>query len=200
MRLLLQLQVMLTPHPGMSFSHGAPAVVLFTGSRMWVDQWTIKDTLDEIVVRAHAAAVPELTFRHGACYPFEKWNPAVRRKVRPHRSVDYFVHLWIARFGADQPITIREQERPADWEAPCRASCQQRYHRNNPINHRVIRGGRLICPAAGNYRNRAMVLEDPRPHFGVAFHQDNSNGTADCIKTARELSVPMYVIDPKVLP
>jgi hypothetical protein len=72
--------------------------------------------------------------------------------------------------------------------------------RNQPVNHRELRGGRLICPAAGNYRNREMVLEDPTPLFGIAFHQDNSNGTSNCIKAAHELSVPMYEIDPKVLP
>lgn len=187
-------------NPEAQFLTGAPAVIVLTGSRLWIDAWTIRDTLDQIVTRAVTAGVPELTIRHGACYPFEKWNQQLRRKARPHRSADYFVHLWIRRFAGDYPLPIREQERPAKWEDPCRSSCLQRYHRNAPVNHRVIRGGRLICPAAGNYRNRDMILEDPRPHFGIAFHQDNSNGTADCIKTARELSVPMYEIDPKVTP
>lgn len=187
-------------NPDVRFHTTDPAVVLFTGSRLWIDQWTIKDTLDAIVVRAVHAGVPELTFRHGACYPFERWNPTVRRRTRPHRSADYFVHLWIQLYGPKQAILVREDECPADWEGPCRAACRNKRHRNEPGNHRVLRAGRLICPAAGNYRNTAMVLKDPTPHFGIAFHQDNSNGTADCIKTARELSVPMFEIEPKVLP
>ncbi len=182
------------------FHEPEPAVMLYTGSRFWIDKWTIKDTLDEVVTRAVAAGVPELTFRHGACYPFPRWNPAARAKVRPHCSADYFVHLWIERFAPLQPIPVREDECPADWEAPCRPACHQKRRRNQPASHRILRGGRLICPAAGNYRNRAMVLKDPTPYFGIAFHQDNSSGTADCIKTARDLSVPMYEIEPKVKP
>ena len=189
-----------TLNPEARFDTAAPAVIVFTGSRAWIDQWTIKGTLDEIVARAGTAGVPELTFRHGACYPFPRWNRELRRMTRPHRSADYFVHLWIELFGPTQPIRIHEQERAADWEAPCRAACHQRRRRNAVVNHRILRAGRLICPAAGNYRNREMVLEDPTPLFGIAFHQDNSNGTTDCIKQARELSVPMYEIEPKVKP
>lgn len=184
--------------PAADFPVGAPAVVLFTGSRLWVDAWTIKNVLDDIVLRAWLAEVPELTFRHGACYPFPKWNREARRKVRPNRSADYLVHLWIRRFGADQAVPLVEQECPADWEAPCRPSCNHGFHNGTRVNHRIERAGRMTCPAAGNYRNREMVLENPNPHFVVAFHQDNSNGTRDCMTTARELSVPVYPISPKV--
>lgn len=190
----------MTLSPEARFHTTDPAVILFTGSRFWVDQWTIKETLDEIVARAVAAGVDELTFRHGACYPFERWNPTLRRRARPFRSADFFVHLWIQLYGPKQAILIREDECPASWEAPCRPSCHQMRRRNEPVNHRILRGGRLVCPAAGNYRNREMVLKDPTPYFGIAFHQDNSSGTSNCIKTARELSVEMFEIEPKVLP
>lgn len=187
-------------NPEARFHTTDPAVILFTGSRAWIDQWTVKNTLDEIVQRAVHAGLPELTFRHGACYPYPKWNQQARRKTRPHRSADYFVHLWIQLYGPRQAILVREDECPADWEGPCRPACHQQRRRNQPVNHRILRGGRLICPMAGNYRNREMVLKDPTPYFGIAFHQDNSNGTSNCIKAARALSVPMHEIEPEVLP
>jgi hypothetical protein len=186
--------------PDAQFPTPESTVVGFTGSRLWVDAWTIKTVLDDIAGRAARAGVPELTFRHGACYPYPTWNRRLGRKVRPNRSADYLIHLWILRFGADQPLPIVEQERPADWEAPCRPSCNQGFHNGTRVNHRVESAGRMICPAAGNYRNREMVLEKPAPLFVVAFQQDNTNGTRNCITTARELSIPVHTISPKVTP
>jgi hypothetical protein len=176
-----------------SITTDQPIVILFTGSRFWTDHLTIGATIDEIVTKAVAAGVPELTFRHGACYPPR--DPDTGR--RPARSADFLVHIWIARFGGQQPIPIVEQERPAKWTAPCRPSCHQKRRRNQPASHRQLRGGRLICPAAGVYRNREMVLENPEPYLGVAFQQDNSNGTQNCIDTMLELSVPVHPFAPQ---
>ncbi len=173
-----------------------PIVVVYTGSRFWIDQWVIKDVIDDLVVKAVTAGVPQLTFRHGACYPKRDPNTG----VRPNRSADYLVHLWIARFAAQQPIPIVEQARPADWNGPCRPACYQQKRRNQPASHRQLRGGRLICPAAGIHRNRDMVLEHPQPYLGIAFHQDNSTGTQHCIDTLNELSVPVYPHPPRITP
>jgi hypothetical protein len=45
---------------------------------------------------------------------------------------------------------------------------------------------------AGFERNTRM-LDDFKPHIVLAFHQDNSNGTADTIRKARERNIPVHV-------
>lgn len=121
------------------------------------------------------------------CYP-----PADRNTRRiPARSADWLTHLWIARFAGQQPIPVVEQERPADWRAPCRPACDQRTHRGRNPSHRRPNG---TCPAAGIYRNRDMVLEDPRPDTGIAFMRDNSSGTRHCVNTMREFGIPVTLV------
>lgn len=167
-----------------------PLVVLVTGSRFYDDAWTIKRVLEEHVADAVQVGAAELVIRHGACYPF----PDRRTGRVPARSADWLTHLWIVRFGPEQPITIVEQERPADWEAPCRPACDQRTHRGRNMGHRKPRGTSTYCPYAGMYRNKDMVLEDPRPDRGIAFERDNSSGTANCVKTMREFGIPVEQI------
>lgn len=165
-------------------------VVLVTGSRLYDDAWTVKRVLDGVAADAAAEGATELIIRHGACYP----NVSRQTGRIPARSADWLTHLWIARFGPEQPIPITEQERPADWEAPCRPACNQRTHRDRNIDHRQPRGTTTYCPLAGKHRNRDMVLEDPRPDLGIAFERDNSSGTAHCVKTMREFGIPVEQI------
>lgn len=165
-------------------------VVLVTGSRFYDDAWTVKRVLDELAEDAIWSEAEELIIRHGACYP--NTDRATGRV--PARSADWLTHLWIARFATDHEIQIVEQERPADWEAPCRPACSSRTHRGRNVGHRKPRGTTTYCPMAGHYRNRDMVLEDPRPDLGVAFLRDNSSGTAHCIRTMREFGIPVEEI------
>lgn len=157
-------------------------VVLVTGSRFWDDAWTLRHQLEKLVADAVDDGATRLIIRHGACYP--------RRSKDTHRiparSADWLTHLWIARFGPEQPIEIVEQERPADWRAPCRPACGKTTRRGKVVDHRTPHG---TCPAAGNYRNEAMVLEDPRPDLGLAFCRDNSNGTGHCVRTMRNFGI-----------
>jgi hypothetical protein len=157
-------------------------VVLVTGSRFYDDGWAIKRVLDDVTSGEQA---DELVIRHGACYP--RRDPKTGRI--PARSADWLTHLWIARFGPGRPVRIAEQERPADWEAPCRPSCTQRTHRHRNVEHRKPRGTGTYCPMAGHHRNRDMVLEDPRPGLGIAFLRDNSSGTDHCVRTMREFGI-----------
>jgi hypothetical protein len=160
-------------------------VVLVTGSRLYDDAWTIKRVLDAVADDAAAEGADELVIRHGACYP----NRDKGTGRIPARSADWLAHLWIARFGPEQPLTIVEQERPAQWEAPCRAACKSSTRRGRTVNHRQPRGTTTYCPMAGVHRNHDMVIEDPRPDLGVAFLRDNSGGTRNCIKTMREFGI-----------
>jgi len=160
-------------------------IVLVTGSRLYDDAWKIKRTLDEVAADVKAEGVDQLVIRHGACYP----NRDKTTGRIPARSADWLTHLWIGKFATDLPIKVVEQERPADWNAPCRPACQSKTRRGkNPDHRRPGRGG-TYCPMAGVYRNTAMVLEDPRPDLGVAFLRDNSTGTSNCIKTMREFGI-----------
>ena len=43
-----------------------------------------------------------------------------------------------------------EEAHPADWEGPCRETCE-------PGHRRKDKHGRYYCPAAGMYRNEEMV-------------------------------------------
>lgn len=160
-------------------------VVLVTGSRLYDDAWTIKRTLDEIADDVRAENVDELVIRHGACYP-----PRDKTTGRiPARSADWLTHLWIEKFASALPLTVDEQERPADWNAPCRPACSTAVRRGRNVDHRRAGRGGMYCPMAGVYRNKAMVLEDPRPDLGVAFLRDNSSGTRNCITTMREFGI-----------
>lgn len=163
-------------------------VLLLTGSRFWDDVWAIKTELEREVAEAVAAGADEFVLRHGACYP--PYLKGVYPKRRPHRSADWLAHLWFERFGAQQPISIIEQARPADWSGPCRPACEGRTHRGRTVNHRTRYG----CPMAGHHRNKDMVLEDPRPDRGLAFQRDNSSGTDNCIRTMREFSIPVIEV------
>lgn len=161
-------------------------VVLVTGSRFWDDVWSVKDELDRVVADAHADGCQEFILRQGACYP--PVDPVTG--IRPNRSADWLAHLWFLKYARLSPIpTMIEQERPADWEGPCRPACNQRTHRGRNVNHRRRRGTKTSCPLAGRHRNRDMVVEDPRPTLGLAFHRDNSGGTKHCIKTMREFGI-----------
>jgi len=154
-------------------------VLLVTGSRLYDDVWKIRRVLASIADGAAESGITELVIRHGACYP----NPDKVTKRIPARSADWLTHLWIQMFGAAQPVTIVEQERPADWAASCRPSCKP--------GHRKARGTSMYCPMAGVHRNRDMILEDPRPDWGVAFLRDNSSGTRHCVSAMREFGIPV---------
>lgn len=166
-------------------------VVLVTGSRFWDDVWSVKNELDQVVAEAVANGCQEFILRQGKCYP--RADPTTGR--RPWRSADWLAHLWFAKYAGLSPIpTMIEQERPADWEAPCRPVCSQRTHRSRNVDHRRPRGTTTYCPLAGRHRNRDMVLEEPRPTCGLAFHRDNSGGTEHCITTMREFGIPVRTV------
>lgn len=161
-------------------------IVLVTGSRFWDNHVLLKNALDQVVADAVAEGYPEFVLRHGAHEP--PFSKQLGR--RPFQSADYLAHLWFrhtVRAGMPIPV-MTEQARPADWAAPCRPSCPARGHRRE-------RGTATICPAAGVYRNKDMVLEDPRPTSGVAFTRDNSGGTRHCVNTMREFSIPVTEIE-----
>lgn len=106
----------------------------------------------------------------------------VRRFIVVHggaRGIDYELVRW-SRIP-HRPYSVGDKKVVPDWEAPCRPDrCNE--------GHRMRRGdGTYYCPAAGIYRNEAMVdfvMEKYREGAWVcvaAFFQDPaSKGTRNC--------------------
>lgn len=153
--------------------------LLVTSSRAWTDAGLIRDVLDGYAHDAAAQGATGLLVMHGGCYPGRD-----RQTGRiPARSGDWLAHRWV--HDLPHPLTVTERVYPADWSAPCRGGCQ-------PKHRRTHRDGSDYCPAAGNYRNDVMVADNP--DRGVAFHLNNSSGTADCIRRLEAAGIPVQRI------
>lgn len=95
-----------------------------------------------------------------------------------HENPDYstmadrIAQEWAIEMEGDG-LPVRQEPWPADWEGPCRESCDP--------GHRVMRRGVSLCPAAGPYRNEAMCAD--RTDWGLAALQvgTKSTGTRDCL-------------------
>jgi len=123
---------------------------LVTGSRMYGDLATIRT----VMIEAQADRPPgRMTLVHGQCPPR---HPHTKRPI-PWKVAERLSRIeqsylrgadWLAAWIAVDLGWVTEPH-PADWEGPCRPTCQR--------GHR--RGGRRgsICPAAGDYRNEDMV-------------------------------------------
>ena len=103
--------------------------VLVAGSRDWPYPAWIYRELAEIGQRVGCG---ELVVRHGA-------------SGRADWAAD--------RYAAS--VDARREQRPADWEGPCRDTCR-------PGHRKRDSAGREYCPAAGMYRNAGM-LDDGDP-------------------------------------
>lgn len=72
----------------------------------------------------------------------------------------------------------------ADWAAACRKDCAR--------DHRRVNGRGEYCPAAGTYRNQAMV--DTAPDLLLAFLKDHSAGASDCLRRAKKAGIPIRAV------
>ena len=72
------------------------------------------------------------------------------------------------------------ESHPADWTGPCRPTCLP--------GHRVDRrNGTTYCPAAGVYRNAAMVASGP--DLVLAFIRAHSAGASGCAGVAERAGI-----------
>jgi hypothetical protein len=69
---------------------------------------------------------------------------------------------------------------PADWTAPCRDYCK-------PWHRKARHDGSTYCPAAGAFRNQAMV--DLGANVCLAFPLGKSVGTRDCMRRAKAAGI-----------
>lgn len=89
--------------------------------------------------------------------------------------------------GADQlceeaaeALGWRIERHPADWPAACLSSCK-------PGHRRTRQGGSSYCPAAGVYRNQAMV--DLGADLCLAFIHNGSSGASHCAAAAEAAGI-----------
>jgi hypothetical protein len=119
---------------------------------------------------------------------------AVRWEFGPHFTVVYGDAP-----GADRLLAEMAEERglgteahPAEWAAPCQPDCR-------PGHRRTRRDGTNYCPAAGNYRNQAMV--DLGADLVLAFLVEPRispcTGTRDCIRRAEAAGIPVRRFEQK---
>lgn len=84
-------------------------------------------------------------------------------------------------------LLVDEEEHLADWDGPCRKSCDHGGRRKR-------RDGTDYCPAAGNYRNQEMVdLGADHALVGLVSSARNK-GTRDCLRRIRTARIPWGMI------
>lgn len=81
---------------------------------------------------------------------------------------------------------IETEAHAADWPGPCRDTCR-------PGHRRKRRDGSTYCPAAGDYRNQAMVDlgADLMLAFLVTPSVSPCKGTRDCARRAKAAGIPV---------
>lgn len=139
--------------------------VLVTGSRAWDDQQAVADALLDAWHDAVQTVSPEVHF-------------TVVHGDCPS-GADAIAKQWAIDNG------VFHHGFPADWSGPCTPACPDTPHR------KTNRHGEY-CPLAGHYRNQLMV--DMGIDLVLAFHRNNSRGTADCIRRAKSAGIPVHVL------
>lgn len=147
-----------------------PFVVLFAGSRSWLQPRPIWTRLDAV-----AAAHPgrPLIVRHGDCPD----------------GADQIAAAWARRAQAAS-WDVTADPHPADWDH-CGPGCPSVPHRKIKRDGDTAHPGLLAdyCPTAGPRRNRLMV--DAGADLMLAAPLGASYGTRGCMKLARSAGIPV---------
>lgn len=141
--------------------------VLVTGSRSWADGQAITGALLDSWHDAIQVLSPDVRFVvvHGDC----------------PQGADALAKQWATTNG------LIHEPHAADWAAPCGDACPDRPHRKTSKEHGEY------CPLAGHHRNQFMV--DLGADLVLAFHRNNSRGTADCIRRAKKAGIPVRILE-----
>ncbi len=124
------------------------------------------------------------------CKPLVMWNVFTECHAWARDQGKTLVIVHGDAPGGDQIASLfaqitpgcRNEPHPADWEGPCGDRCKAGHRRKD-------RRGRDYCPAAGNYRNTAMVaLGADR---GAAFIRAGSPGATHCARIAGRAGIPV---------
>lgn len=156
------------------------AYILVTGSRSLKAYRLVAAALDQAWGDAQAQGFTHLVLVHGSA-----------------AGADSLAERW---FGQHQGDTVTRHRFPADWQAPCGATCQ-------PGHRRPRSSGGDYCPTEGNFRNQRMV-DHVSEHvttgavLGLVFYADlkPSAGTADCARRAAKAGIPTRVFHQTTMP
>jgi hypothetical protein len=83
-------------------------------------------------------------------------------------------------------MPVRLESFPAYWEGPCRPECHH--------GPRAVWRGRSICPAAGPYRNGAMVAAGADQGLGALHSRTPSPGSKDCLIQMFKAGIPIEIV------
>ena len=78
--------------------------------------------------------------------------------------------------------------RPADWEGPCRETCEPGHRR--PMKY----GSGTYCPDAGKNRNQGMVDEGADRGIAALKEGARNSGTRDCIDRMEAADIDVYEV------
>ena len=160
--------------------------VLVTASRDWEDRVAVEHQL-RIAAAEASRDGKQPVLVHGQCDPrHPDTGRPIRWKVAKRMSWEvqgrYLGGDWLAEWAALNMGSLWRIERhPADWEAPCRATCPARSHRITG------RSGVTTCPAAGPYRNADMVALGA--DVCLALIKDGSRGASGCADLADKAGI-----------
>ena len=144
--------------------------VLVCGSRSYSDTHAIESRLEALRAECEAAG-DTLTIVEGGA-----------------RGADQIAGSWARRAGVGH-VTVH-----ARWSDPCRPECEP--------GHRRTSGTRTgdFCPAAGVYRNQAMLDEHGPIDLVLAWVDRplaKSRGTADMVRRAIDAGIPYELVEPE---
>lgn len=133
--------------------------LIVTGSREYDDRLSLRSALNKIFDSLRADVVLVVV-----CGGEE--NPDYSS------GADKIAQEWAIEME-EQGMPVRLESHPADWEEPCRETCDH--------GPRGIWRGRSICPAAGPYRNEEMCQAGAHQGLGALRVGTKSTGTKDCL-------------------
>lgn len=127
--------------------------------------WTNAAMIHTALADAAATHPGPATIVHGGAPGADQLAAALATTLGPHVTCE----RWLAH-----------------WEGPCFATCR-------PGHRRTRRDGATYCPAAGNYRNAAMVAAGAALCLGFPFgdRDTDSPGTRDCMRRAAADRIPV---------
>jgi hypothetical protein len=133
--------------------------LIVTGSREYDDHLTLRTTLNRILESMRPGVT--LVVVHGG-HP----NPDYSTRA------DRIAQEWAIE-RREEGEHVREEPWPADWEGPCRETCDH--------GGRQTGRGVSMCPAAGPYRNEEMCAAGADAGLGALRVGTKSSGMKDCL-------------------
>jgi hypothetical protein len=146
--------------------------LIVTGSREYSDRLALRAALDAVLDSLRTDVV--LVVVHGG-----------EEIPEYSRGADRIAGEWALEMeGVGLPV--RQEAHPADWEGPCRDTCQP--------GHRQTWRGASMCPAAGPYRNTEMVQAGAHDGISAMKIGAANTGSKDCTVKMMAAGIPAQML------